>query len=100
MDTLEYLHKGGRIGGAARWLGTALDLKPILHLKEGRLEPLERVRSREKALERLLELAVQSVDTQARSGAGVVHAAAAEDAARRRINGTAPARAGRTRVAP
>lgn len=57
VDTLEYLHKGGRIGGAARLLGTALNLKPILTVDNGRVEALEKVRSRKKSLQRMIELA-------------------------------------------
>lgn len=56
VDTLEFLHRGGRIGGAARFLGTAFKLKPILELVDGRIEAIERVRTRGKSLERLLEL--------------------------------------------
>jgi len=57
VDTLEYLHRGGRIGGAARWLGTLLNFKPLLTLDEtGRIVPLERTRTRKKALARLLDL--------------------------------------------
>ncbi len=40
VDTLEYLHRGGRIGGARRFIGTALSIKPILHLEEGVVEVL------------------------------------------------------------
>lgn len=56
VSTLEFLHRGGRIGGATRFLGTALNIKPILELQHGRIEPLERVRTRAKALARLIEL--------------------------------------------
>ena len=45
VDTLEYLHKGGRIGGATAFLGTMLNIKPVLYIKDGRIEPLERARS-------------------------------------------------------
>ncbi len=58
VDTLEYLKRGGRIGAAAAWLGTALDLKPLLHMVDGAIEPLERVRGRDKAVQRLEELVV------------------------------------------
>jgi DegV family protein with EDD domain len=61
VDTLTYLHRGGRIGGAARFLGTALDLKPILMLREGRIEAVERVRSQRRAFERLVEIVAQKV---------------------------------------
>jgi DegV family protein with EDD domain len=55
VDTLEYLRRGGRIGGAAAWLGSALDLKPILCF-ESELKAVERVRTRKRAVERLVEL--------------------------------------------
>src|SRR3954469_204112 len=59
VDTLEYLRRGGRIGGAAAVVGSALSVKPLLHLVDGRLEPLERVRTTGRALARLEELAVR-----------------------------------------
>ena len=59
VDTLEFLHRGGRIGGAQRFLGTALNLKPILAVDGGRVEPVERVRTRGKALDRVVELVVE-----------------------------------------
>jgi DegV family protein with EDD domain len=62
VDTLEYLHRGGRIGGAKRFLGTALNIKPLLHLDEGRVEPLCQVRTKSKAISRLLD------EVEARSG--------------------------------
>jgi DegV family protein with EDD domain len=46
VDTLEFLHRGGRIGGGARFLGTALNIKPILELKDGHVEAIDRVRTR------------------------------------------------------
>lgn len=59
LDTLEYLEKGGRIGKAAAFLGSVLQVKPILTLKEGEAYPVERVRTRRRALERLVEIARQ-----------------------------------------
>lgn len=56
VDTLEYLQKGGRIGGAAALIGSALQIKPILELREGSIQPLERERTQRKALARLKEL--------------------------------------------
>jgi DegV family protein with EDD domain len=56
VETLEFLHRGGRIGGAQRFLGAALNIKPILDIRGGRLEAIERVRTRSKALTRLIEL--------------------------------------------
>jgi DegV family protein with EDD domain len=56
VDTLTYLHKGGRINGAAKFLGTALGLKPILELRNGVIEGVEKVRTSKKAHARLIEL--------------------------------------------
>jgi len=56
LDTLEYLHKGGRIGRAAMFLGSMLNVKPILCLRDGVAHPVERVRGREQGLQRLCEL--------------------------------------------
>jgi DegV family protein with EDD domain len=55
VDTLEYLHKGGRIGGAQAMMGSMLKIKPILYL-DGKIEALEKVRGSGKALDRLVEL--------------------------------------------
>ena len=57
VGNLEYLHRGGRIGGAKRLLGTALNLKPLLHFQDGQLEPLAQVRTRRKAIARMLDIA-------------------------------------------
>ncbi len=56
VDTLEFLHRGGRIGGAARFLGTALNLKPILKLQNGAVQPYEKVRTTKKAVNRVLDI--------------------------------------------
>ncbi len=56
LNTLEFLHRGGRIGGAAAFLGTVLNLKPILELRDGRIEAVERVRTMAKSVDRLIEL--------------------------------------------
>lgn len=79
VDTLEYLQRGGRIGGAQALLGGLLNIKPILQIKGGRVEPLERVRSRRKAMERLVEIAADAVKNRPCQVA-VGHAQAAEDA--------------------
>jgi DegV family protein with EDD domain len=61
VDTLEFLHRGGRIGGAQRFIGTALNFKPILELQDGAIEALERVRTHKKALARLVDLVVERI---------------------------------------
>jgi DegV family protein with EDD domain len=58
VDTLEYLRRGGRVGKAAALVGSALAIKPLLHLVDGHIEPLERVRTASKAIARLEEIAV------------------------------------------
>lgn len=60
VDTLEYLRRGGRVGAAAALLGSALAVKPILKVEDGRIGPFERVRTSGKALSRLEELAVEA----------------------------------------
>jgi len=79
VDTLEYLHKGGRIGGASRFLGTALGLKPLLHLNDGRVDALEKIRTKGKAVERMLELAEEYANNRPVHVA-IVHAAAPKEA--------------------
>lgn len=58
VQTLEHLRRGGRIGPATALLGGALAIKPLLHVREGAIEPLEKVRTSRRATERLVELAV------------------------------------------
>ncbi|MEA4909491.1 MAG: DegV family protein [Chloroflexi bacterium] len=62
VRTLEFLHRGGRIGGAAAFVGTALDLKPVLELCDGRVEAVERVRTMTKAVDRLIDQFEQKMD--------------------------------------
>jgi DegV family protein with EDD domain len=59
VDTLEYLQKGGRIGRAQSLLGSVLSIKPLLHVEDGEVAPFERVRTRTKAFERMVEIASQ-----------------------------------------
>lgn len=60
VDTLEHLRRGGRIGGAASLLGSALSIRPLLHIADGRIAPLEKVRTTGRALARLEELVVET----------------------------------------
>ncbi len=82
VETLEYLHRGGRIGAAAKLLGTAFQLKPLLFIRPelGMIEPLERVRSRKRSLSRLLEYTLEQVDTNRPLHAAVLQAMAAPEA--------------------
>jgi DegV family protein with EDD domain len=60
VDTLDRLRRGGRIGAAAALFGTALAVKPLLHVAHGRIVPLEKVRTTARAAQRLVELAVKA----------------------------------------
>ncbi len=82
LETLEYLRRGGRIGSAAAFLGTALAVKPVLHVKDGHIVPLEKVRTTNRAVARLVDLAEQATDvTGADSVELAVHHLAAHDRA-------------------
>ncbi len=80
VDTLEFLHRGGRIGGAKRLLGTVLNIKPILEVIDGKVEALDSVRTRRKAHGRLLELIQERSQGRKLRYASAMHANAPEDA--------------------
>jgi DegV family protein with EDD domain len=80
VDTLEYLHKGGRIGGAKRLVGSVLSIKPVLHLEDGKIEPLASIRTKNKAIEHMLDVVLEEMRGKKKVHAGVIHARAAEDA--------------------
>ncbi len=63
IDTLEYLRRGGRIGGAQALLGTMLKVKPVISLDDGIVEPVSRVRTRQKALEHIAQLVAEQKDS-------------------------------------
>lgn len=71
VDTLEHLRRGGRIGSASAFLGSALAIKPILALKNGSITPLEKVRTSARALSRLEEIAVTTAAAASEDGDGV-----------------------------
>lgn len=80
VDTLEFLHRGGRIGGASRFLGTLLNFKPILEVRNGKVEAVERVRTRKKSLQRVVELVEEQIGGRKPVRLATLHAAAQEDA--------------------
>jgi DegV family protein with EDD domain len=80
VNTLEFLHRGGRIGGGARFIGTALNLKPILEVVDGHVEAIERVRTRSKSLSRVVELVEERIAGRKPVRLATLHANAAEDA--------------------
>ncbi len=80
VDTLEFLYRGGRIGGGSRFLGTALNIKPILEVTGGRVEAVERVRTRKKSLQRLVELVVERTANRQPVRLATLHAKAEAEA--------------------
>jgi DegV family protein with EDD domain len=80
VDTLEHIRRGGRMTAAAAILGSALAVKPLLRIDEGRIEPFEKVRTAAKALARLEELAVEAAGDQ-QVDVAVAHLASPERAA-------------------
>ncbi len=81
VDTLEYLRRGGRIGAASALVGSALAVKPLLALVDGRIEAVDRVRTGSRALARLVELVTSAVQSGGRYEVWVQHLAAPDRAA-------------------
>lgn len=79
VDTLEYLARGGRIGGAAALLGSVLRIKPILHLQDGRVEAYEKERTHKRALARLKEVVLSEVPRDGSGYLSIMHAGRLED---------------------
>jgi DegV family protein with EDD domain len=80
VDTLEFLHRGGRIGGAQRFLGTMLNMKPILAIQDGRVEGIDRIRTKNKAHDRVLELTLEKVAGRTPVRLATLHANAEDEA--------------------
>ncbi len=80
VDTLEFLRRGGRIGGAQALLGSALNIKPILTIADGRIESVEKVRTKGKAMDRMIELVAQRVAGQTPVRLATLHANAETEA--------------------
>jgi DegV family protein with EDD domain len=80
VDTLEFLHRGGRIGGGSRFLATALNIKPILEVTGGAVEGIERVRTRKKSLERVVEIIEDRIAGRTPVRLATLHANALDDA--------------------
>ena len=74
VATLEYLQRGGRIGGATALIGSVLQIKPLLELREGRIEALEKVRTHHLALARLSELVRERCPRSPEAHLCVMHA--------------------------
>ncbi len=80
VDTLDYLHKGGRLGAASKILGTALKFRPILEVRNGAFEALGRVRTTKKAVAQMIEHTLERIDGRTPLHVTVLHADASERA--------------------
>ncbi len=80
VETLEYLRRGGRIGGAQAMLGTLLKVKPLLELQDGRIELVERIRTKKHALTRMLDLIEEKIAGRTPVRLATVHANAEAEA--------------------
>lgn len=80
VDTLEYLAKNGRIGGAAALLGSVLRVKPILTLRDGRADQFEKTRTRKRAVARLKDLVLEQIPGDGSGHLSIMHAAVPEQA--------------------
>jgi DegV family protein with EDD domain len=78
VDTLEFLHRGGRINTAKRLMGTALNLKPLLEIRDGKIEAVGSVRSQRKALDRMQEMVEKRIDGKTPVRISVFHAGVPE----------------------
>ena len=80
LDTLHYLWKGGRIGGATALIGSLLNIKPIVALGNGEVRPLAKVRSRAKGVDYMLKLMEKQVEGNIPIRGGVIHSRAFDEA--------------------
>lgn len=80
VETLEFLRRGGRLGGAQALLGNVLNIKPILELRDGRIEPADKVQIKQKAIQRVVEPASERINGRTPVGLAITHANAAAEA--------------------
>ncbi len=80
VETLEFLHRGGRIGGAKRLLGSALNVKPILTIKDGKIDSVDSPRTSKKAYEKVIELVSEKCEGKPNIRLATLHANAEENA--------------------
>jgi DegV family protein with EDD domain len=80
VDTLDFLHRGGRIGGAQRFLGNLLNTKPVLGVREGKVDAIDRVRTKKKAVEFVGDYVVKAVEGKQNIRLATLHADAEPEA--------------------
>ncbi len=81
VETLEFLRRGGRVSSAQAMAGTILNIKPVLELRDGKIESVEKIRTKQKAIQRMIELTSERINGRAPVRIAVTHANADEDAA-------------------
>jgi DegV family protein with EDD domain len=74
VETLEFMRRGGRIGGAQAFLGTVLNIKPVLEMRDGRIEAVEKVRTKQKAIKHMLDLVEERLKGKSSIRLAVTHA--------------------------
>ncbi|RPI96416.1 MAG: DegV family EDD domain-containing protein, partial [Chloroflexi bacterium] len=74
VETLEFMRRGGRIGGAQAFLGTALNIKPVLEMRNGQIEPVEKVRTKQKAIQCAVDVIVERLKGKASIRLAATHA--------------------------
>ncbi len=82
VDTLEFLHRGGRIGGARRLIGSILNVKPILTVADGKVDSHASVRTKKKAMKEMIDTVTQNLAGKQPRYIGVIHSSAPAEAAK------------------
>lgn len=80
METLEFMRRGGRIGGAQALLGSVLNIKPVLEMRDGVIEAVDKVRTKQKAIQRVVDVVAERIKGKAPIRLAVTHANAEADA--------------------
>lgn len=80
VETLEFMRRGGRIGGAQALLGTVLNIKPVLEMRDGRIEAVGKVRTKQKAIQDMLDVVAERLKSKTNIRLAVTHANSEADA--------------------
>jgi DegV family protein with EDD domain len=80
VETLEFMRRGGRIGGAQAFLGTVLNIKPVLEMRDGRIEAVEKVRTKQKAIQHMLDVVSERLEGKTNIRLAVTHSNSEADA--------------------
>lgn len=81
VETLEFMRRGGRIGGAQALLGTVLNIKPVLEMRDGRIEAVEKVRTKQKAIQHMLDVVAERLRGKTHIRLAVTHSNSEAEAA-------------------